>query len=170
MSRAALLVIALMASACGRSHAGEEQLGAIGFKVPDGWQRSDTQGRGTATAVFTPPVNPSKESLTIIRTEIGPVAGKYTAEHLSRWLVEAQSTFAQVKLSPVARVETEEGFRGMRVEVDYVPPGLSERYHRVHVVLVDGSSALVNVIYTAAKPDAELVGLHRVLDTLHEES
>ena len=69
MKRAFLFMIVLATAACGRSHEGDEQVGSVAFKALPGWQRTDTQGRGTATAVFTPASNGRKESITVTRTE-----------------------------------------------------------------------------------------------------
>ncbi len=163
-----MLSLLASASGCGRAHDGEDQVGSIAFKSL-GWNRTDTHGRRTDTAVFTPAANGRKESITVIRTELGPIAEHYTPEMLTALLTKAQSTFAQAKATPVARLTTSEGLSGVRVEVDYVPPGLSQSYHRVHVVLAQ-KTALVHVLYTAASPEAEQSMLQRVVDTLHEES
>lgn len=164
-----MLALAIAAIGCGGSGTREESLGPVAFEVPTKWERTDTHGRGTATAMFAPVANANKESVAVVRTELGPIVEKYTPEMLSSLLLSAQSSFPRSKTSPVARFTTERGFAGMRVEVEYVPPGRSERYHRVHALLVDGT-ALIHVMYTAATPDAELVVFQRVVDTLREES
>ncbi|MBL9015230.1 MAG: hypothetical protein JNL83_13690 [Myxococcales bacterium] len=169
MRRAVAIGLAVAALGCGRSHDGEEELGTVAFKALPGWQRSDTRARNTQTAVFTPAVNSRKESITVIRTELGPVAAKYTPEMMSSLLLRAHSALAQAKSTPVARLTTAEGLTGVRVEVDFVPPSLTQSYHRVHVVLAQGT-ALVHVLYTAAAPEAEQAMLQQVVNTLHEES
>ena len=48
---------------------------------------------------------------------------------------------------------------------------MTERYHRVHIVLADEThGALVHVLYTARTPDRDLTALSIVIDTIsHEE-
>ena len=171
MRRGILLTTLLATAACGRSHEGEEQVGSVGFKAIPGWQRADTKDRRTTTAVFTPAANGRRESITVIRTELGPIAEHYTPEMLSTLLLKAQSTLPQAKVTPVAKLTTPEGLSGVRLELDYVPPGLSRSYHRVHVILAEESGrGLVHVLYTAAAPEPEEALLQQVVNTLHEES
>jgi len=169
MRSAILVAVVLALAGCGRSHDGEEQVGSVGFKALPGWKRLDTRGRNTATAVFTPVANDRKESITVIHTELGPIAEKYTTETLSTLLLQAQSTFAQAKVTPVAKMTTPEGLSGVRVELDYVPPGQSKSYHRVHVIL-GRPTALIHVLYTSPTPEPEQALLQQVVNTLHEES
>jgi hypothetical protein len=164
-----VLVLVLAAAACGRSHDGEEQVGSVGFKALPGWKRTDTRDRRTTTAMFTPVANGRRESITVIHSELGPIAAKYTPEMLSSLLLKAQSKFAQAKVTPVAKLTTPEDLAGVRVEVDYVPPGLSQSYHRVHVILAR-KTGLVHVVYTSPAPDPEQAMLQQVVNTLHEES
>ena len=169
MRRAIFVALLFAANGCGDSHSGEELLGPIAFEVPPTWHRTDTHGRTTASAVFAPAMNGRKESIAVIRTELGPIAEKYTPSMLSNLLLQTQSSFPRANVAPVARVSTAGGYTGARVEVDYVPPGRTDRYHRVHAVLLDGT-ALIHVMYTAASPDAEIAVFQRVIDSLHEES
>lgn len=86
--------------------------------------------------------------------------------------IEGLLASAQVpgaKISATGPVKTEHGLSGVRIELDYVPPGMKHSYHRVHAVLVDGST-LVHVLYTARTPDPTLETFNQVLATIHEES
>jgi hypothetical protein len=74
-----------------------------------------------------------------------------------------------VRASKATPLKTARGLSGARIDVDFVPAGLTERYHRVHVVLADADGALVHVLYTAKKPDGDLKALSIVLDTIHHE-
>jgi len=123
-----------------------------------------------ATAVFAPAVNGRRETVTVIRTDLGPIATNYTPEFLSRLLLDSQAGLANARISPVASLTTVRGLVGFRIEVDYVPPGRAEHYQRVHAVFSNGGTALISVLYTAASPEAELSVFQHVVDTLHEES
>lgn len=169
MTRAMVALLALATSACGGSSGNTAEVGSVAFEIPGDWNPTDTHGRGTDTAVFDPANNTRKESITVIRSELGPIATKYTPALLAQLLAGAQTSLGQVKTSPIARISTPGGLDGVRIEVDFVPPGRTQHYHRVHAVLADGS-ALVHVFYTAASPDVELRTFQKVLDTLHEES
>ena len=141
-------------------------LDGVGFDVPTSWRRADTHMRGVTSAVFTPEENPRHESLTIIRTQRGiPLAHGNEADLLR--LLNSAESLPGAQARPAASITTNHGMRGARVEFDYVPPGRTQSYHRVHVVVLDGD-ALVHVLYTAQTPDADAMAL--VLSTLHHEA
>ena len=164
--RLALLATVTVGCSGGAARA---ELSSLSFEAPASWQRTDSQSRGTATAVFTPVGNARKESVTVIRTEVGPIATHYSTATLTQLLAGAQSALASAHASPIARVSSDSGLEGMQIVVDYVPPGLAQPYRRIHAVLSDGT-ALVHVMYTALSPDPELGAFRQVLATLREES
>ena len=167
MTRATGLVLAL-AAGCGGG-ADRAELASLSFEAPRAWQRTDTHGNGSVTAVFTPGDNARKETVTIIRTELGPIAKHYSTATLTQLLAGTQTGLRDARASAITRVSTESGLQGLQVVVDYVPSGLARSYHRIHAVLLDGT-ALVHVLYTALAPDPELGAFHQVLATLREES
>ena len=61
---------------------------------------------------------------------------------------------------------TKNGFSGIRVEGEFVPPNKETPYRRLHAVVVDGGS-LVNVIYTAKQLDHE--SFDAIVDSLSRE-
>jgi hypothetical protein len=156
------------ATGCGGT-SDRAEVGSISFEAPSRWERTDTRVAGSATAVFTPAANARKESITVIRAEVGPIATRYSVATLTQLLAGAQTALANVRTSPITRVGTDSGLEGLQVIVDYVPTGLGQPYRRIHAVLSDGT-ALVHVMYTALVPDPALSAFHRVISTLREES
>ena len=161
-------ILTLLAAGCGGS-SDRVELESLSFEAPPSWQRTDTHAPGSATAVFAPADNARKETVTVIRTELGPIATHYSTATLTQLLNGAQTALPGAKPSPITRVSTESGLQGLQIVVDYVPPGLGHPYRRIHAVLADGT-ALVHVLYTALTPDPELGAFHKVLATLREES
>ena len=146
-----------------REHA---KLESLELDVPANWQRTDRMRSGVATATWQPEDNERKESVTVIRTELSLAVAQAGAVAIEPYLAHAQRSLPQARTSAVKRISTAKGLQGARVDVDFVPQGQHERYRRVHVVLVDGSS-LVHILYTAQHPDHDLAALGVVLDNLH---
>lgn len=150
---------------CG-AHRGSQDLGPLTFDVPTDWARSDTQLRGVTTAVFGPQVNLRKETITVTRTELVPnVAGGDMAT-IARYLEAAQRGLPNAKPTIAVPLASDD-LTGVRIDVDFTPPGAARSYHRTHAVFVE-HGALVHVIYTAVDPDPTVFDL--VIRTLHEES
>ena len=118
--------------------------------------------------MWTPENNARKESVTVIRSERSGATASAGLAKLADLIVESQGSGA--KVSTPRPFVTTSGLRGVRVEVAYVPPGMTHEYQRVHVVLVDGST-LVHVMYTALTSDPALDALNVVLGSIrHEEA
>lgn len=166
MKRLGLAVLMGLA-ACGSSANQRVSFAHLSFEVPSGWEHHDTSRRGVATTVWTPDDNDRKESITIIRTDEVPVVAQAGEAILGQYLENAQAGFQDARVSEVRTVHTKLGLSGVTTNVDYIPPGLRDRYHRVHIVLVDGAS-LVHVIYTARSADPGLESLNGVLATIRE--
>ena len=162
------IVLALVLGAC-RRNSDEISVGSARFELDAAWQRTDTQSRGSVTAVFTPSRNLRKESIAVIRTEVGSVATIYTPEVLTQLLAGAQRSLPDGHPGLMKAVASSEGLQGVQIEVDFRPPGTNQRYRRVHAVFADGT-ALIHIVYTAATPEPGLPTYLRVLDTIHEES
>jgi hypothetical protein len=163
-----LICLATIAVGCSTNAPSGDRvtLDSLRFEVPTQWQRHDTHLSGVTTSVFTPPENTRRESLTVIRTHGALGVARGSEADLVRLLATAES-FAGAPSGPVSAISTGQGMRGARIELDYVPPGLRQSYHRIHVVVLDGD-ALVHVLYTALSPDLDALAL--VLSTLHHEA
>lgn len=160
----------LFVASCGSGSGNHVEVGSVSFDLPQSWRQTDSsKGKATPMGVFAPETNDAKETITVIRAPLGPIAEHYGAERLGRFLEGAQRTLPDARASHLTAVSTEHGLAGMRIDVDFARRGTSERYHRIHVVLADGQ-ALVHVMYTARTPDTDLKSLQLVLDSLREES
>lgn len=166
MKRAALVLVALVA--CGRSSSRQRvDFAHLTFELPGDWGHHDASRRGVVTGVWTPKDNERKESVTVIRSELAPVTAHGDPAALSQLIEGAQAALVDAQVSKPIAVKTQSGLSGVRIDVSYLPPGARERYHRVHVVLVDGSS-LIHVLYTAKSPDPQLTALDSVLGTIRD--
>ena len=147
----------------GNQHA---ELGTLSFDVPADWQHADSSTRGVRSSIWTPPPdeNGRKESVTVIYTERSSAVAGAGQGTVAQLLIAAQASL-HGRLSNPASLTTRHGFAGARVDVDFVPPGLHETYHRVHAAFVDGNG-LVHVIYTAKQPDRALAAFDEVLATM----
>lgn len=170
MRRAVLLALV---AACSSDPVPETvKLGSLTFDIPAGWARQDFQRTGAMTATFVPEgANDRKQSLSIIRTELSPVVARHGAEaSIEQLLAVAQGSLRYARVSQVEQLSTTNGLSGARIEVDYQPRGLKQRYHRSHVVLVDRSSgAFIHVMYTALDPDSSRA-LDLVLNSIRKEA
>jgi hypothetical protein len=163
--RSLFIFAALIASACNATTNQHVSFAGLVFDVPGDWSHYETDQRGVSTEVWSPAGNAEKESLTIIRTELAAVTAQADASTLSTLLVQAQAGLPESHAAASSPVTTKRGYSGSRVDVDYVPKGLKDRYHRVHVVLVDGKS-LIHVLYTARTPDSSLTAFDLAMATL----
>lgn len=166
-----LALVALLAwlSACGSDASNQEvHLDDLSFDVPAGWQRAEDQQNGIETAVWSPGENEKKESIAIIRTTNAPPLNGLADADIKALLVDSQPVGAQPPNSKL--IATKRGLHGARVTLDYVPPGLSRSYHRVHVVLVGSDGVLIHVLYTALRADPSESALGLVLSTIAQES
>jgi hypothetical protein len=168
MSRLGLaIVVAFAAGSCNATTNQHVSFAHLAFDVPGDWSHYETDHRGVSTQVWSPAGNDEKESLTIIRTELAPVTARAGASTLSTLLAQAQAGLPESRASAPSPVTTRLGYSGVRVDVDYLPKGVNERYHRIHVVLIDGKS-LIHVLYTARAPDSSLTAFKLALATLRE--
>jgi hypothetical protein len=172
VTRRTLIATAFVASALAIGCSGPSnqhvRLGSLGFDVPGGWHNVDEVRRGVVTSVWTPDGNDRKESVTVIRTELAPNVANASAGLVAQLAEQAQRSLTDARITQAVALSTAGGLSGVRIEVDYVPPGLHERYHRVHIVLVD-KRTLVHVLYTAHEPDAHSEAFNLVLRSIREE-
>jgi hypothetical protein len=170
MKRVAVLMLVAVAAGCSSSDSiaiQSVEVASLAFDIPADWQRHDANRRGVAISEWVPEDNERKESVTVIRTETSPAVAKADVSALTPLLAAAQKSLPQVRASRVTPVTTARGLSGARIEVDFIPPGMKQSYHRIHVVLVDGSGALVHVLYTARSPNRKALDL--VLDSIRRE-
>lgn len=163
------VMIALVAlAACGRGSSRQRvDFAHLTFEVPSDWSHHDASLRGVKSSVWTPQDNARKESLMVIRSELAPMTAHADLSVLTQLVEGAQAALVDAHVSQPVTVKTQSGLTGVRIDVSYLPPGQHERYHRVHVVLVDRAS-LVHVLYTAKSPDPQLLALNSVLGTIRE--
>lgn len=162
-------IVALVATACGGGSTHRHvAIANLSYDVPADWQFADTTGRGLMESVWTPDGdNQRKESVTVIRSERSPATAHAGASTIERLL---RDSLLGARILTTGPITTLRGLSGVRVETDFVPPGLSTSYHRVHVVLVDGP-VLVHVMYTSKTPDVNAEAFNLVLRTIqHEET
>jgi hypothetical protein len=159
------LVLAVV-SACesGTPAVQHAQLASLAFDVPSDWHRNDTSRNGLDTSVWTPEDNEHKESVAVMRTVLGLPASLPEIETL---LEQSKRSMRGASAGSITPIVTARGLVGARLELDYLPLEKHQPYHRVHVVLLDGS-ALVHVLYTAQAPDAGLGAFTTVLSSIHE--
>ena len=160
-------LIALFAGAACASSA-EPELEITTFEglqlaIPEGWTSTSQSEHQTKIVVFRPNDNDRKESITVMRTREMAALARADRGHLQQLLSDAQRSLLDGKPGRASQVRTKHGFLGARVEADFVPDGMKTKYHRIHAVVLDGSS-LVHVLYTAR--DANPKTLDRVLDSL----
>ena len=173
----AAVCAAMVAVSCGGSvfsgSGGQPtRLGSLSFEVPVDWKRTDSTFDGGMTSVWTPDpsANSRKESVTAIRSVPSTQRGKPAPAMIDRLLAGAQGTLRGAKTSPVTSITTDQGLTGRWIDVSFQPSTSSQRYRRIHVVLVDADpSALVHVLYTAATPDEGLDAFHLVLDSIRRQ-
>jgi hypothetical protein len=163
------MVLAALAGCDGGAPMGQPaRLATLAFDAPAGWHGVQSDRPGLATVVWTPDDNTRKESVTVIRTEQSPVVAAAGTPVLEDALTRAQGSLFAAKVGEAQHVTTGRGLAGVRIELDYVPPGQTAHYHRAHAVVAIGTT-LVHVLYTAAEPDQDLAAFSMVLNTLRAE-
>jgi hypothetical protein len=162
-----LLAVVAVAGCGGDDSRHHVKTAALGYDVPADWTSDDHEARGLSTSVWTPPVNDHKESISIVRNDRRANVASADLQTIERLLVEAQPPGAE--LSVAHPILTRSGLRGVQLESSFVPSGFARPYHRVHAVLVDGTT-LVNVMYTARDADPKLEAFELVMSSIrHEE-
>lgn len=167
MIRATVLLIALVAACSGTEPPHQHAtLGALGYDIPDGWQRTD---QGPRAAMWTPSDNERKESVVVIRGDLDAEVARRGPAAFAELLVAAQGSLPRAHVGAPEAVTTKAGLHGYRVAVEFSPFGGDQpRYSRVHTILIDGAT-LVHVIYTARTPDLDPSALEMVIDSTHGE-
>ena len=168
MNRLAVLAATLIGCSSSGPSLERASIGSLAFGTPSGWAKRDLSNRQRAMFEWAPSSddNERKESLTVVRAD-RPATAKSTTEQLQRFLADAQHGMAGATFSAPQSFTTRHGFRGVRVEGDFIAPqAAAVRYRRIHAVIVDGTS-LVNVLYTARGPDRE--NFDAVVDSFFRE-
>jgi hypothetical protein len=133
------------------------------FELPPHWTPSGAAGKAMAT--WAPDKNERGESIVFVRAD-PPVSAVNNHAVIGELFAAAQGTLTTEKVD-VTDARTADGMVGSRVDVDYTPPGMHVRYHRVHFLFVDGKQ-LVHVIYTARDRDPNLTAVSTLLRSLHQ--
>jgi hypothetical protein len=155
--------------ACGTSSSPPEteslqSLGDLHYRAPSsGWSHRDMKQPSRLLSRWTPDDNTNKETISIVRTELRP---SVKPESLAALLTEAQMTLPSPSVHAAQNNTTRQQLREAEISADFVPRGLTQSYHRVHAVIIDGT-ALVHVLYTARTPDPTLAVFHQVVDSIH---
>jgi hypothetical protein len=131
------------------------QVASLAFDVPAEWERHDANRHSVEISEWAPDENPRKESITVIRTQTSPAVAKVGVPALEPLLAASQRSLPNVRASAVKRLTTVQGLAAARIELDFVPPGTTSSYHRIHAVFVDRTGALVHLLYTAQRPNAQ---------------
>ena len=173
--KAVALIPLVLFIACNEDTASREsqvlKLGQLDFELPIDWRTFEQPPAGQLSGAWTPLKNERKESIVIARSEVDHrLVTEPSTERLERMLRQAEASLPKARPAPATPLKTQQRLEGLRVSVDFVPPGSKDVYHRIHVVLRDKDS-LIHVIYTALDPDPDQQALQMVLSTLrHEEA
>ena len=165
--RTVVAVTLSLALGCASSSPSLEKvsIGNLIFGTPSGWTSRDVSNPQRKMFEWSPADNERKESLTVIRSD-RPAMARATPEQLHHLMREAQRAMPDAAFSAPISFTTRHGFRGVRIEGSFTPPGSAARYRRVHAVFADGTS-LVNVLWTARDLDRE--SFDAVLDSFFRE-
>ncbi len=140
-------------------------IGGLAFGTPSGWTSRDVSSPQRQMFEWSPADNERKESLTVVRSD-RPAMAKATPAQLQHLMRDAQRALPDASFSAPISFTTRHGFRGVRTEGSFTPPGSSLRYRRIHATFVDGT-ALINVLVTSREIDRE--GFDAVLDSFFRE-
>jgi len=166
---AALLVLL---AACATSDSIEKQsakLGGYAYEAPASWHGADTREPRSVTTSWAPSAedNAHKESLVVIRTQLDPALAKAGVPEVERLLIAAQRELPHLHLAgATTKFVTDKGLTALRLDSEFVPPGLTATYHRTHVALLDGTT-LIHLIYTTTDLSTEGQALVLVLQSIH---
>ena len=165
MKSSCSLSLALIISCASSSPAVEHaRIDRVDYLVPSGWLSKDLGTSRTPIVEWTPPDNGlAKESVTVTRSAPLAALTKAGPDYIERLLDQAQRTLPRGRFGKPIRFTTKNGFVGVRVEGDFVSPGMATPYHRIHAVVIDQTS-LIHVMYTAAVADREAFEI--VIDSL----
>lgn len=165
-----LLLVALFAASCGERapEVSWHSIEGAHYAVPIGWTMRDQSEQTRKIFTWTPDENTSKESVTVIRTQPLVSLTQVGLPRMNGLLAAATRGLPQGSFTAPTQVTTSRGFMGMRVDGTFVPAGMDTPYHRIHVVMLDGTS-LVHVLYTAKDRDGDPEALRIVLETLQRK-
>jgi hypothetical protein len=156
-------VVLAAAAACSSGDTQSAKLGDLVYDAPSDWHSESPQ---RSTSLWVPEDNVAKQSVEIIRAEIEPALAKTGGSGIEPLLVQAQGELRQAHVGTASQFTTKRGLLGVRLDADFVPDGATRKYHRVHAVVIDGTT-LIHVLYTAVMPDPDLKAFEMVLQTIH---
>jgi hypothetical protein len=162
------LVLLLTVAACsGADQAPDGQharTGGVGYEAPLGWKQDNTQTHTSVTSTWTPENNSAKESVSVVWAAVVPVPTD--PDQLGQLLVRAEQGLLEATVSKPVAITSARGLKGFQIESEFTAS--SQRYHRVHAVLLDGT-ALVHVFYVAVESDDKLESYRLVLHSVTNE-
>lgn len=169
MKRALLAI--LLTAACGSTDGARTAIdgtavtiGAATLQVPAGWQ--PTINAAANRQVFEPAENDRKESIAI---RVVDRKGSENVDDLLDNALDAEGALADVKLGPQHRVTTQDGVQGIWIDLTFTPGSIDATYARTQLTLVTDKH-VINILYTALKPDTAHRAIELALATLHEEA
>ena len=153
--RLALLVV--LASCASSPSLDTAKLETLDYVVPNGWTSRAMASPHGAMVEWTPEGdNERKESLVVSRVANPALALESNRAYLTRDLVGANRALPEARFGSPVSFTTRGGLRGLRVDGTFTPNRQPQPYHRVHAVLVDGTS-LVHLLFTARELDRDQV-------------
>jgi hypothetical protein len=164
------IVLALVAAGCSTSSppstTSTERLADLRYVAATGWTHHDAREADRMVSRWTPTENPNKESISIIRTPIRAAVKGADPAKLEALLAQAQTSLPSPAVRAPTAGRTKRDLLDVEIAADFVPRGLTESYHRVHAMIVDGD-VLIHVLYTARTPDPDLTVFRQVVDSIH---
>lgn len=153
MKRQVLLALAFSGCAASASLEQPTLAGNIEIRAPTGWSAHDYSENAHTVLQWTAPPDDDARgtSVLVARVERSPLAN-VTDMELGQWLANAQQKLPRASFGKPIPFVTGNGFPGVRIEGEFVPPNRHAAYRRLHAVIVD-NTALIHLIYTAKQID-----------------
>jgi len=153
--RAALVLV--LASCASSPSLDTAKLETLDYVVPSGWTSRPLASPHGSMVEWTPQRdNDRKESLVISRVANPALALDRNRAYLTRDLIGANRALPEARFGAATSFVTRGGLPGLRVEGTFTPAGQAQPYHRLHAVLVEGTS-LVHVLFTARELDRDQI-------------
>lgn len=158
-----LLLASCLAAPDDAQRGSEVVVGNVTLRAPADWQTQSLDA--SSRQVWTPDDNFRKESLAI---RVVPRPAQDSDESLLDSVTRVVSALPSAKVTRREKTTTKRGLPSLFVELTFVPPGQNDRYTRAHATFV-GRTNLIHIFYTARQPEAGLVMLRHVMETVVEE-
>jgi len=110
-----------------------DRLDELSYRVPRGWQRSETRDRQSHTIRWYPEQNENKESLVLIAPAVEVTLDQ---ERLSKLLLAAQPVSSESHTDRVRAVTSPDGLLILSIQTEYTPHSAATTYTRQHALVV----------------------------------